>query len=191
MARPTNPAIRASLRDQAVDYVLSYGLADLSLRPLAKALKTNARMLVYHFGSREGLMRAILIGLRERGDARIQTWFWTGKKPRSLPQFLRWYWKRMSAAQVRPALRVVFELYALALRNPQQYPGVLEDPLAYWRQLIAKAGLPSKLGEVEATLLLAATRGLFLDLCATGDRARVGRAMELLAQLVDRRSINK
>ena len=192
MGRPPNPAIRARLRDQAVDYVLSHGVGDLALRPLAKALKTNARMLVYHFGSREGLMRQILIGIRERGDARIQAWFQRGEKPRTLTEFLRWYWKQMSAPKVRPGLRLIFELYALALRNPHEYPGVLEDPLAYWQKLTEKAGIPSTLDNVEATLLLAATRGLLLDLCATGDRARVGRAMEVLAQLVESRTtVNK
>lgn len=187
MARPPNPRIRARLRDQAVDYVLSHGVADLALRPLAKALKTNARMLVYHFGSREGLMRQILLGLREFGDAQIQSWFRAGKKPRTLPQFLRWYWKRMSAPQVRPAIRLIFELYALALRNPQDYPGVLEDPLAYWQKFIRMAGIPAKLEATEATLLLAATRGLLLDLAATGDRARVGRAMDALVRFVESR----
>jgi AcrR family transcriptional regulator len=186
MARPPNPGIPASLRDQAVDYVLSHGVADLALRPLAKALKTSARMLVYHFGSREGLMSQILAGLREREDDRIQTWFQTAEKPRTLPEFLSWYWKRLSAPRARPALRLIFELYALALRNPHEYPGVLEDPLAYWQKLTEKAGVPSKLDGVEATLLLAATRGLLLDLCATGDRARVGRAMEMLAQVMER-----
>jgi AcrR family transcriptional regulator len=188
MARPPDPRIRARLREQAVDYVLSHGVADLALRPLAKALNTNARMLVYHFGSREGLMRQILIGLRERGDAQIQSWFRKGKKPRTMPQFLRWYWKRISPPQFRPMIRLVFELYALALRNPQDYPGVLEDPLAYWQKLLPKAGIPSKLEATEATLLLAATRGLLLDLAATGDRARVGRAMETLSQFVEWRS---
>ena len=59
---------------------------------------------------------------------------------------------------------------------------VLEDPLAYWQKLTEKAGIPAKPDAVEATLLLATTRGLLLDLCATGDRARVERAMEALAQ---------
>jgi AcrR family transcriptional regulator len=186
MARPPNPDIRARLRDQAVDFVLSHGLQDLALRPLAKALKTNARMLVYHFGSREKLMRQILTGLREREDARIQAWFQTGEKPRTLPEFLRWYWKRVSVPRGRPAIRIIFELYALALRSPQDYPGVLEDPLVYWQKLAKQAGISSKLDVVQATLLLATTRGLLLDLCATGDRARVTRAMELLAQLIDR-----
>jgi len=187
MARPPNPGIRAALRDQAVDYVLSHGLQELALRPLAKALKTNARMLVYHFGSREGLMRQILAGLRLTEDARIQAWFQTGEKPRTMAQFLRWYWKRVSVPRGRPAIRIIFELYALALRNPQDYPGVLEDPLVYWEKLVKQAGIRSKLDAVEATLLLATMRGLLLDLCATGDRVRVGRAMELLAQLVESR----
>ncbi len=187
MARPPNPGIRARLRDQAVDYVLSHGVGNLTLRPLARALKTNARMLVYHFGSREGLMREILSRLREREDARIQAWFQSGEKPRTLPEFLSWYWKRLSAPRARPAVRLIFELYALALRNPRDYPGVLEDPLAYWQKLTEKAGIPAKPDAVEATLLLAATRGLLLDLCATGDRARVERALEALAQFVELR----
>jgi AcrR family transcriptional regulator len=190
MARPQNPQIRAKLRDQAIDYVISHGLGDLTLRPLAKALKTNARMLVYHFGSREGLMREVLKGLREREDARIQSWFRSGKMPRTLPQFLRWYWKRLSDPQAKPALRLVFELYASALRDPQKYPGVLEDPLTYWQNLIEKTGISSKskIDPAEATLLLAATRGLSLDLCATGDRHRVAAAMKRLAQFVEWRA---
>jgi len=188
MARPPNPGIRANLRDQAVDYVLAHGVADLALRPLARALKTNARMLIYHFGSREGLMREILAGARERGDARIQAWFRSGKKSRTLPQFLRWYWKRVSVPGIRPMIRLAFELYALALRNPGEYPGVLEDPIAYWQMLTEKAGIASEVNEVEATLLLAATRGLLLDICATGDRSRVGRAWEALAQFVEWRA---
>jgi AcrR family transcriptional regulator len=184
MARPSNPDIRDRLREKAIDYVLTHGIADLSLRPLAKALKTNARMLVYHFGSREGLMREILAGLREREDARIRAWFRRRKKPRTLSDFLHWYWRRVSAPQARPAVLLVFELYALALRDPRTYPGVLTSPLAYWRGLAARAGVSAKSNDAESTLLLAATRGLLLDFAATNDRARVTKAISLLADLV-------
>lgn len=184
MARPLDPRIRARLRDQAVDYVLSRGIGDLSLRPLARTLKTNARMLVYHFGSREGLMREILFGLREREDARIRAWFRQPSKSRTLSDFLRWYWTRLSAPAARPSARLVFELYALALRHPKEYPGILEDPLKYWKGL-TKTAKRSKSADAEATLLLAATRGLLLDLCATGDRARTRNALRLLARFVE------
>ena len=44
-------------------------------------------------------------------------------------------------------------------------------------------GIPSEVDEVEATLLLAALRGLLLDLCATSDRRRTTAGMNLLARL--------
>lgn len=185
MARPVDPGIRARLRDQAVGYVMAHGLGDLALRPLAKALKTNARMLIYHFGSREGLMREILAGLRERESAQVGRWMKSSRKPRTMPEFLRWYWRRISAPQARSAVNLVFELYALALRNPRDYPGVLEEPLAFWPKLVRAMGIQSEVDEVEATLLLAALRGLLLDLCATSDRRRTGAGMDLLARLFE------
>lgn len=185
MARPADPGIRARLRDQAVVYVLTHGLGDLALRPLAKALKTNARMLIYHFGSREGLLREILAGLRERESAQVGRWMKSSRKPRTMPDFLRWYWRRISAPQARSAVNLVFELYALALRNPRDYPGVLEEPLAFWPKLVRAMGIQSEVDEVEATLLLAALRGLLLDLCATSDRRRTGAGMDLLARLFE------
>ena len=81
-----------------------------------------------------------------------------------MSDFLRWYWRRLSAPQARPATLLIFELYALALRDPQAYPGVLTEPLAYWRNLAVKAGVAAKSDDAEATLLLAAMRGLLLDL---------------------------
>lgn len=187
MARPPDPGIRARLREQAADYVLSHGLADATLRPLARALKTSARMLVYHFGSREELLREVLNCVREREHARIQAWFKAGKTAPTLPQFLRWLWRRSATTRMRPAIRLLFELYALALRNPRKYPGVLEDPLwpRYWQKVIRRTGVSAKPNAVEVTLLLAATRGLLLDFCATGDRARIERAVKALAEFVE------
>jgi AcrR family transcriptional regulator len=185
MARLPDPQIRERLLDQAVDYVLSQGVRDLTLRPLAKALRTNARMLIYHFGSREALMREILKRFRERGDARVQAWFRANKKHHTLPEFLRWLWQRVSVQRMRSAERLTLELYALALRHPRDYPGVLQDPLAYWEKLTRQAGVDSKMGAIEATLLLAVTRGLLIDLCATEDRVRVAKAMNLFAELIE------
>ena len=44
---------------------------------------------------------------------------------------------------------------------------------------------PGTPNAVEATLLLAATGGLDLEFCATGDRSRVERAIEALAEFVE------
>lgn len=186
MARPSNPEIRTQLRERAIDYVLQHGFAAVSLRPMAKELKTNARMLVYHFGSREGLMREILTGLRERENVVIHRWFQKKKTPPSLTEFVLWYWKRLSVPAARTAALLIFELYALALRDPKSYPGVLTDPIAYWRGLAANTRVRKKI-DAEATLLLAATRGLLLDVTATGDRVRVNKAVRLLADCMSKK----
>ena len=130
-------------------------------------------------------MREVLRCVRQREDAHIQAWFRARKTARTLPQFLRWFWKRSATTLRKPAIRLLFELYALALRNPRKYPGVLEDPLSYWQKVIGRTGISGKPNAVEATLLLAATRGLLLDFCATGDRSRVERAIEALAEFVE------
>jgi hypothetical protein len=133
-------------------------------------------------------MHEVLGCIREREDAQIQAWFRAGKTDRTMRQFLRWFWRRSATTTARPAIRLLFELYALALRNPHEYPGVLEDPLTYWQKLTAHTGISGKPNAVEATVLLAATRGLLLDFCATGDRSRVERAIEALAEFVEWRA---
>src|SRR5882672_1697025 len=57
---------RAKLLDEVADYILSNGLADLSLRPLATAIGTSPRMLLYFFGSKERLIAQALAHIRTR-----------------------------------------------------------------------------------------------------------------------------
>jgi AcrR family transcriptional regulator len=187
MARPVDPTIRARLAEAAAQYVLSKGIVDLSLRPLAKALKTNARMLIYHFGSREGLMREILEVIRRWGDARVSAWYDDHEKPPTLSEFLLWLSQMFTTEQLRQIALLTVELQALALRDPKAYPGVLTAPIAYWQTLSRKSGTAAKTDAAEATLMLAATRGFLIDLAATGDRRRIRRAVDLLAGMLKER----
>lgn len=60
MADPdaTPSARRTELLEAAYRYVLTHGLSELSLRPLAKAIGSSPRVLLYLFGSKDGLVRA-------------------------------------------------------------------------------------------------------------------------------------
>ncbi|WP_428483082.1 TetR/AcrR family transcriptional regulator [Qipengyuania sp.] len=51
---------RETLLPKLATHVLEHGLAGASLRPLAKAAGTSDRMLIYHFGSKDGLVTALL-----------------------------------------------------------------------------------------------------------------------------------
>jgi len=50
------PMTRDSLLPLLAAHVLTHGLGQASLRPLARAAGTSDRMLLYHFGSKEALM---------------------------------------------------------------------------------------------------------------------------------------
>ena len=77
MGRDT--ARRAELAEAATDYVLEYGLIGLSLRPMAAALGTSDRMLLYHFGDKDDLIATVI---RRPRTAR---WSWcaTCRRPRA------------------------------------------------------------------------------------------------------------
>lgn len=51
---------REELLDKVTDHVLAEGLIGLSLRPVASAVGTSDRMLVYHFGTRDALISAVV-----------------------------------------------------------------------------------------------------------------------------------
>jgi AcrR family transcriptional regulator len=53
-------ARRAEWLNGMAQHVLRHGLAHASLRPLAQAVGTSDRMLIYHFGSKDGVIGALL-----------------------------------------------------------------------------------------------------------------------------------
>ena len=57
---------REKLLEKSADFVLENGLQSLSLRPLARFCGTSDRMLLYHFGSKEALVAALLERVGER-----------------------------------------------------------------------------------------------------------------------------
>ena len=69
---PASPR-KQELLDRAYEYVLENGLTDLSLRPLAQAVGSSPRVLLYLFGSKDELTRALLRGnlldLQATGDS--------------------------------------------------------------------------------------------------------------------------
>jgi AcrR family transcriptional regulator len=65
MPRRPDPDRREELEEALVDYVLAHGISNLSLRPLAEALGVSTYSLVYHFGSKDGVVEAILARVEE------------------------------------------------------------------------------------------------------------------------------
>jgi AcrR family transcriptional regulator len=185
--RTADEAHRADLLDRAVDYVCQRGLAELSLRPLAKALGTSPRVLLYYFGSKD----AMVVEIVRRGRGRQRETMANLNLSAGLParQVTRILWRHYSSPQWEPLMRLFFEVYALALQDRSRFPGFLESAVEDWLAALEPCSTLPGFGRdgarAYATVMIAAFRGFLLDLCATRDRARIDRAVELWLQMLD------
>jgi AcrR family transcriptional regulator len=151
-------ARRAELLERAYDQVLTNGLADMSLRPLATAIGSSPRVLLLLFGSKDGLVRALLD--RARVDELAMLAAIRGSED---PAAAIWRW--LSAPEHRPLLVLWAEAYVRSL----------VDPGGPWADF-ARGTVEDWL-EVLPTLTLAVLRGALLDLLATGDVERTTAAV--------------
>ena len=174
MARPPDPQRREELLDRAVDYVIANGISDLSLRPLARALGTQAPVLLHHFGSKEQLLEELLGRVRDR----MRT---LGREAEATAHRsgLGAVWAWVSDPEHAPMMRLFFETYGLALRRPDRYSDFLRHAIRDWLDEPLAA-----VDDISATLAIATVTGLVLDLLTTGDRARVEDAMERFRFLI-------
>jgi AcrR family transcriptional regulator len=169
---------RDELLDAVTAYVIEHGVAELSMRPLAKAVGVSHASLLHHFGSKENLLAEVIE--RMRGES-IPVEL-TAEKLDNPMEILRTWWQvRMQPAQLS-RFRVMLEIYVQAVLKPDQNPRFLDRFVGQWLTVLESglraAGCPDIEVSARATLILAQVRGLTLDLLATGDQDRVNRAFE-------------
>ena len=185
MSRTADEARRAELLERSVDYVCRHGLAELSLRPLAKAVKSSPRVLLYYFGSKENLVVEIVRRGRARQRAMMAHLKFTDLSPRAVSRTL---WSEWSKPEWEPLTRLSFEVYGLALQHPARYPGFLDDWVHSWLHALEPCttlpGYSREQAHALGTLLIAGFRGFLLDLLATHDRVRIDRAVDLWLSLL-------
>jgi AcrR family transcriptional regulator len=183
MTRTVDLDHRAALLERVSAYIAEHGLVDLSLRPLAKAVGSSPRALLYHFGSKEAIVTAVLRSVRERQLAVFDR---LRRSELTTPAAVcRAAWAHMTAPDVLPMARLFFETYALALRDPDRFPGFLEGAVEDWLRFLSdpacKGIEDSRRARAIATVILAGYRGFMLDFVATGDRERIEAAFDAWA----------
>lgn len=181
MTRTPNKDRPVELLDAIVAYIAANGVAELSLRPLAKAVKSSPRVLLYYFGSKENLVAEAIRRMRER---QRQTFARMREARYERPSdACRAIWRQMSAPDSEAAFRLSLEIFVMALRHPKRFSEYLassvEDWLHFLSEPLTRAGASPAEARAFATVVIAGFRGFMLDLCATNDRKRVDRAVEL------------
>ncbi|MGZ6965045.1 MAG: TetR/AcrR family transcriptional regulator [Acidimicrobiia bacterium] len=176
---PTITQPRERLLGAAVDHILEHWLSDLSLRELATAIGTSHRMLIYHFGSKEGLIVEVIRTVEE-----AQRSAFAELDAQRLPpaEVMRAMWQRFTEPSLGPHERLFFEIYGQALQGRPGTTELLDGIIDSWVEPASAYGIEHGVdpdaARAEARLNVAVIRGLLLDWLATGDRDGVDAAFE-------------
>lgn len=180
-------ARQTALLEAAYRYALANGLTGLSLRPLAEQIGSSPRVLLYLFGSKDGLVRALLA--RARVDELTMLSQLGVSEPDSLADAALRVWGWLADPEHRGLLTLWLEAYSRSLIDPTgPWAGFAEATVADWLEVLAAAQHPPErvtpAGVSGRTTALAVLRGGLLDLLATGEEHRVGDAVsDVLASL--------
>lgn len=179
MDDPAPSTLRARLLRDAVDYFAAEGVGNLSFRQMAAALGTSHRMLTYHFGSREGLLTAVVEVLEQNERDLLERML---AEPEVDGRILAWrYWTHVAdAAGLYGSL--FFELASHAMRADEIDAPLRSGNHRMWVDALARMWSREQLlgpaaARRQARLNLAVARGLVHDLLLTGDREGVDQAM--------------
>ena len=172
------------LLDAVIEHFTADGLADQSLRRIAEAVGTSHRMLLYHFGSKDGLLLEVVRVVEARTQAEFAAIGADGGG--GTDELVRRMWAHVADPAWADFERLFFALYGRALQGDESTLPLLKGDLEGWLDtnvaVAAAVGVPADVTRVHARLGLAVTRGLLLDLLATGDRAGVEAALEVFAR---------
>lgn len=187
MPRPPDPAKRLELLDRVREYVVRNGLAGLSLRPMARALGTSDRMLLYYFGTKERLVAEALALDEQRPLFRFESLLGRLGPVRdaaTLRRFVEEVWRQLGEQGRRAMLPLYFELMAVSLMDPDRYGPLFRNLLAEWTGLFAPLfiglGMSEEEARNEATLLVGSAFGLMFAPLADGEWERADTAFRLL-----------
>jgi AcrR family transcriptional regulator len=179
--KPAPSARQLELLERAYAYSLTHGLADLSLRPLATAIGSSPRVLLFLFDSKDGLIRALLARARVDELELLRQLDERYDEPPGLTVVARELWTWLAAPERRPLMTFWVEAYGRSLVAPDgPWADFGRSTVDDWLELLkaSQADPGSAAAEARRTGVLAMLRGALIDLLATGDLDRTTAAVE-------------
>jgi AcrR family transcriptional regulator len=180
---PADSPRRSELLERAYTYVLAHGVVDVSLRPLAAAINSSPRVLLFLFGSKTELVQALLARARQ-DELELLSRVRSASDDSDLATVAAELWRWLAADEHRALLTLWVEGYARSLIDPNgAWADFARATVIDWLDVLADAQprqtRDSAAGKAERTLVLAVLRGALLDLLATG---AVERTTDAVAQ---------
>ncbi len=163
---------RDELLDRVLAEVLVGGITDRSLREIATAIGSSHRMLLYHFGTREALVEAVVERVEADQRAVLADLAVTHTDPAELVRAL---WRQVTRPDVLPFARLFVETVSFRATRPGR-DGLTEPWLDATRPVAEQLGLGFDAADVR--LGVAVTRGLLVDVLVTGEVEAATESLE-------------
>ena len=171
------PARKQQLLEELLGYLVKHGVAEVSLRPMAAAVGTSARLLIFHFGSKERLLTEVLELVQERLQRSLgELLAMEHGAERAAPLRLFWDWALKDANFVQ--LRLLYQLQVLAAHDQKAYGRYLKKNSLNWLEIVQALLKPPQRSPLLATLIVAVFDGLFIEVMSSGDRRRASAAID-------------
>lgn len=171
---------REVLLDQVTDHVLQHGLIGLTLRPVAAAIGTSDRMLLYHFRSRDELVAAVVARASDRALTAVDA-LPTVEGVRAGVNRL---WQEYLIEPMHGCLDVYVQAAASGLIGKEPYRSVVRDANDRWsdalERYLVRCGAPAQTVARVVTLVDSSLFGFHLDL-ATDKPDELTRGVDDLA----------
>jgi AcrR family transcriptional regulator len=184
----TNATPKERLLTAVVDVALAGGIADKSLRAIAEAAGTSHRMLIHHFGSREGLLVEVVRAVEARQRAVLSELGAVSGNLSGEGELADRFWKHLRSPELAPQERLFFEVYGQALQGRQWAKPLLDGIVENWigpvAAMLEAGGVSPETARTVARLSVAVGRGLLLDVLATGDDHEVDAAMRYFSEML-------
>ncbi len=177
MPRPPDDQRRADLLNGLIDAYADGGIGGRSLREVAEVVGTSHRMLLHYFGSRDELLLAIVEEIERRQTAQLDD------LPHEPAAAIEATWAALHRPELRPFERLFFECYSRAAQGEEPFARMLPAAVDGWLAAVAERS-EGRVDPALVRLSLAVTRGLLLDLVATGDDEGVDAAAERFASML-------
>ena len=155
-----------------IQAILKQGIAQISLRPLARALNTSDRMILYYFKNKDELMTAAVEQLADTIVQQIR-WELSASTIRNAKTFIQAAWDVFLRPANKNAALVFYEIEFLSLRQPEKYQKIARSIMLKWKSTIAEGlrelGLKGKDADARCLEISSELTGLFLHYLVTGD----------------------
>ena len=175
---------REDLLDQVTDHVLERGLIGLTLRPVAAAIGTSDRMLIYHFDSRDALVSAVVARATDRAIAHVDA---LPGAP-SIRSAVNRLWAGYRTEPLNSCLDIYCQAAATGLIGQEPYRSDARASNELWAAALSdyfvRSGAPVRRVSRIVTLVDSAMFGFHLDL-ATDRPEELARGVDDLARAAE------